>query len=342
MTTSKTSNRSLDVIILLLVLVILLIVYDSISIKKETLEGFTVVFLSIILEAIPFVMIGAFVSSIIQIFVSEKTISRIIPKNKVVGLLVASLMGIIFPVCECAIVPIVRRLIKKGVPLHIAVTFMMAVPIVNPVVLASTYYAFAGQTYMVFLRGFLGFVASILIGYIISIIHNKANPLKAMPHEHHHTHSHSCDSCHHHDKPNSRKNILSTAYDVIMHTGHELKHVGKFLIIGAFLSALMQTFVDRNLLLSIGQSNISSILVMMTLAFVLSLCSVADAFVASTFVGQFTNGSIVAFLIFGPMIDIKNTLMLNSSFKIKFIIKLISVIFIVCFILALIVSILGV
>ena len=147
-------------------------------IQKDYLEGFTIVFLCIILEALPFVMVGAFVASIIQIFVSEQTIAKIIPKNRFVGLIAASLMGIIFPVCECAIVPIMTRLIKKGVPLNIAVTFMLAVPIVNPVVLTSTYYAFPGQTYMVFLRGFLGLISAILIGYLIGIIQDKNNPLK--------------------------------------------------------------------------------------------------------------------------------------------------------------------
>lgn len=324
------------------------------NIQKNYLEGFTIVFLSIILEAIPFVMIGTFISSIIKIFVSEKTIARIIPKSRFVGLVAASLMGLIFPVCECAIVPIMRRLIKKGVPVYIAVTFMLAVPIVNPVVLASTYYAFSGEVYMVFLRGFLGLTSAILIGHIVGITQND-NPLKnntshkhiecGCSHEHNH-HQHSHDSCgcghDHHSVSSGKGSIFSKVIDIIEHTSLELYDVGKFLIIGAFLSALMQTFLSRSYILSIGQGKVSSTIVMMVLAFVLSLCSEADAFIARTFVGQFTTGSIVGFLILGPMIDIKNTLMLSGSFKIKFVVKLIAIISLVCFTMAILVNIMGI
>lgn len=320
--------------------------------EKSYLEGFTIVFLSIILEAIPFVMIGSFISSIIKIFVSEKAIARIIPKSRFVGLVAASLMGFVFPVCECAIVPIMRRLIKKGVPIHIAVTFMLSVPIVNPVVLASTYYAFSGEAHMVFLRGFLGLTSAILIGHIVGIIQNN-NPLKnntSQDHircgcsdEHNH-HSHDICGCghDHHSVIGKKDSILSKGINIIEHTGLELYNVGKFLIIGAFLSALMQTFISRSYILSIGEGKISSTIVMMVLAFVLSLCSEADAFIARTFVGQFTTGSIVGFLILGPMIDIKNTLMLSSSFKIKFVIKLITIISLVCFTMAMLVNIMGI
>lgn len=320
----------------------------SLIIKNDYLEGFTIVFLSIILEAIPFVMIGAFISSIIQIFVSEKTIAKIIPRNRFVGLVVASLMGFIFPVCECAIVPIMRRLIKKGVPLHIAVTFMLAVPIVNPIVLASTYYAFSSEAYMVFLRGVLGLISAILIGHIVGIIQNKDSLLKNNDVDEHtdcgcsHTHHHSCSCGHDHHADDSRNGIISKTSSIIEHTSLELYSVGKFLIIGAFLSALMQTFISRSYILSIGQGKISSTITMMILAFVLSLCSEADAFIARTFVGQFTTGSIVGFLILGPMIDIKNTLMLSSSFKMKFVMKLITIISLVCFIMAMLVNIMGI
>ncbi len=340
-------NKVENLIIFLLSIIITIILFKIIIsfkgnassfIQKDDLEGFTIVFLSIIFEAIPFVMIGAFVSSIIQIFVSEQFIAKIIPKSRFIGLIAASLMGFIFPVCECAIVPIMRRLIKKGVPLHIAVTFMLAVPIVNPVVLASTYYAFSGQAYMVFLRGILGLIGAIIIGHLIGKIQNKKTPLK---HETNHEH-HSC-SCgyHYHSQQSNRRDIVSKIINIIQHTSSELYNVGKFLIIGALLSALMQTFISRSYILSIGHGIVSSSIVMMILAFVLSLCSEADAFIARTFVGQFTTGSIVGFLIFGSMIDIKNTLMLSGSFKLKFVIKLIATISIVCFIITMMVNIVG-
>jgi len=122
---------------------------------------------------------------------------------------------------------------------------------------------------------------------------------------------------------------------VLSHTNSELYDVGRFLIAGAFISAVMQVFVPRTVLMSIGNSPLSSILLMMVMAFVLSLCSEADAFIASTFRYQFASSSLLAFLIFGPMIDIKNTLMLAGAFKSKFVIRLVGTIAIVCFGLAL-------
>lgn len=340
-------------ILLLLFMLCILITFNSIrsldtemisSIKKDYLEGFTIIFLSTILEAIPFVMIGAFISSIIQIFVSEETIAKIIPKNRYIGLVVASLMGIVFPVCECAIVPIVRRLIKKGVPIHLGITFMLAVPIVNPVVLASTYYAFSNQIYIVFLRGFLGWTSAMLIGHVVGILQDGKNPFKKQIHnkDSQDCHHSSCGCGHEHSHHDNKNTVFSKLNNIIDHASLELYDVGKLLIIGAFLSAISQIFVPREWILSVGRGQASSIVMMMILAFVLSLCSEADAFIAKTFLGQFTTGSIVGFLILGPMLDIKNIIMLSGSFKPKFILKHSITIILVCFMMAMMINIMGI
>jgi uncharacterized protein len=126
----------------------------------------------------------------------------------------------------------------------------------------------------------------------------------------------------------NKSKILS----LIDHTSAELYGIGRYLIVGAMLSAAFQTFIAKNSILAVGQRTLFSIMVMMALAFILSICSEADAFIAKTFLGQFTIGSITAFLILGPMIDLKNTLMLSGAFKINFVIKLIIYIFSICFI----------
>ncbi len=137
----KTYDGEIILIKMLSVIIILLLASyfaknnTLIPLNSRVINDFASIFLSIIFEGIPFILIGALASSIIQIFVSEETIARIIPKNKFVGVFIASLVGLVFPVCECAIVPITRRLLKKGVPLSIAITFMLSVPIMNPVVL---------------------------------------------------------------------------------------------------------------------------------------------------------------------------------------------------------------
>ncbi|MGG1397733.1 permease [Bacillus salipaludis] len=270
------------------------------------------IFLSIILEAIPFILLGVFVSAIIQSFVSENMIRKVLPRNAYLALIPAALLGIIFPICECAVVPVVRRLIKKGMPSHVGVVFMLSAPILNPVVYASTYYAFKSTPYIANARMFVGFISSIIIGLIIYRRFKGENILKPTQsghHEHHH---------HHHTK---RNKLLETLY----HASDELFDTGKYLFIGAFLASLFQAFLDRNVLLSIGTSTTFAPGVMMGLAYLLSVCSSADAFVASSFGSTFTEGSILAFLVFGPMIDIKNTLMLFGYFKKKFVLFLLMV-----------------
>jgi uncharacterized membrane protein YraQ (UPF0718 family) len=292
--------------------------------ESNLIQNFSVIFISIVLEALPFIMLGAIVSAVIQVFVSENTIARILPKNKFLGVMAAALSGLIFPVCECAVIPIARRLIKKGVPLNMAVAFMLAVPIVNPVVLLSTYYAFHAQPYMVAVRGGFGLIIAVTIGILIEALQHKTGAIKLSYIE-----SGSACSC---GYDHTYKKNRSKFMDIIHHTNAELYDIGKFLIMGAFISAFFQSIISRELVLTLGQHPVYSIIAMMVFAYLISLCSEADAFIASTFVGQFTQGSIVAFLLLGPMIDIKNTLMLSYSFKKSFIVKLISLIFALCFI----------
>lgn len=291
--------------------------------ENSIFQNFSVVFISIVLEALPFILLGAIVSAMIQVFISEDTIKRFLPKNKPLGLLAAALSGFIFPVCECAVIPIARRLIKKGVPLNMAIAFMLAVPIVNPVVLLSTYYAFHAKPYMVLIRGGLGLLIAISIGMLIDVLQNGKEPLK--PSFMYKGGICSCGYDHTYKKQNSK------FMEIIQHTNSELYDIGKFLILGAFISASFQTLISRKYVLLLGQHPIYSILAMMVFAFLISLCSEADAFIANTFVGQFTPGALVAFLLLGPMIDIKNTFMLSASFKKSFIVKLITLIFIMCF-----------
>lgn len=326
--------------LLIAVIVYMLKLFSILYINKSILNNFTTIFFSIILEGIPFIILGSFISSLIQVFVSEERLARFIPRNKLLGTFIAAFIGLLFPVCECAIVPIVKRLIKKGLPLNMAVTFMLAVPIINPIVLVSTYYAFLGKPYMVFLRAGFGVAAAMIIGYLASILQTN-DPLKnSIDHEehecscghHNHVHHHHNEHFHEHEHTNSKWS------EIIGHTNSEVYDVGKLFIIGAFLAAALQTFIPRQLILSIGSGNLSSIIVMMTLAFVLSICSETDAFIARTFLNQFTLGSIIGFLILGPMIDIKNTIMLSGNFKLGFVIKLVFLIIAICFIAAVVVG----
>ncbi|MCM1991903.1 permease [Oceanirhabdus seepicola] len=333
-------------------------IFKFIYFDNGAINSFIMIFMSIIMEGFPFILLGSFISSLIHLFVSEKTIKRILPQKNILGIMVASLLGIIFPVCECAIVPIVRRLIKKGLPIHIAITFMISVPIVNPIVMVSTYYAFSNISTAI-LRSGLGYLCACIIGIIILILGDKkplkqkkitkGNVMKKKKIVFTHSHDCGCGHCNEESEKNnkiySQKNrqafIKDMLLEIIHHTNEELKTIGKYFTIGALLSAIFQVIISRDVLSIVGGNSVISISIMLILAFVLSLCSEADAFIAKTFASTFTSGSVLGFMILGPMIDLKNTLMLSSSFKGKFIAKLIFVIFSVVFILGCIINLLG-
>ncbi len=326
--------------------------YDGELFAMATLQSFKTIFLGILLEALPFILIGSFVSSIIQIFVTEESLAKIIPKNAGLGIVTAALLGFAFPICECAIIPVIRRLIKKGVPLSMAIAFMLAAPILNPVVLASTYYAFSAFTEIVIMRAAFGFIIAVAIAAAVKLLF-KGNQLtgEENPHHHHHhdccshgAHSHG-EECHSHEQKednHSSSRLLGGVVEVMEHTSSEFFDVGKYLIFGAILSALVQTIVPRSSLIAIGQGPVSSVLLMLSLAFILSLCSEADAFVARSFLSQFTTGSIMGFLVLGPMLDIKNTLMLLGTFKKKFVLSLMALIFFFTFTMAIILNMAGI
>lgn len=267
----------------------------------DRLQIFKTMFISIILEALPFILIGVFVSALLQVFVSEETMRKWIPKNPVLGILAASVLGIIFPICECGMVPVIRKLIKKGMPLYVAVVFILAGPILNPIVFFSTYIAFRARPEIAYARMGLAFVLALVIGLLIYRF-VKDNQLKeSMPSEgHQHVHD----------------NKLS---EIMAHSTSEFFEMGKFLFIGALVAAGLQTFVARESLAAIGNGMVSSHLVMMTLAYLLSLCSTSDAFVASSFSTTFSAGSLVAFLVFGPMMNLKGTIMLAAVFRTRFV-----------------------
>ncbi|MGD6817002.1 permease [Metabacillus sp. 84] len=271
------------------------------------------IFLSIILEAIPFIILGVFVSALIQVFVSEETVQRLIPKNPLLALFPASLLGIIFPVCECAIVPVVRRLIKKGMPLHTGMVFLAAGPVLNPVVFASTYYAFQSNPQIAYGRMGLAFISALLIGLIIYLVFRNSDQLKrSVP---------AADEHGDHSEVEPSR-FKATLY----HAADEFFDMGKYLIFGAAIASLFQTFLDRSVLESIGSNDLQSPVIMMAFAYILSLCSEADAFVAASFGGMFSAGAILSFLVYGPMIDLKNTIMLLAYFRTKFVFVLLLVI----------------
>jgi uncharacterized membrane protein YraQ (UPF0718 family) len=281
-------------------------------------QQFSTIFLSIVIEAIPFVLIGVIIAGCIQIFVTEEQIRRWIPKNQFLAAMVGCVMGAFFPACECGIVPIVRRLVAKGVPLHAAVGFLLSGPLINPIVILSTYMAFGNDGTIAALRMGIGFVDALIIALIIGFLF-PSNQLKTP----------AVSDVREHVK---RAPLFHRLEEVLKHSIDEFFDTGKYLIIGACIAALMQTYVHTKSLFLFGDGDFGKTIVMMGLAYFLSLCSEADAFIAASFKSLFPVTSILAFLVYGPMIDLKNTIMLLSSFRVRFVLVLLVLITSVVFI----------
>ena len=233
-----------------------------------------------------------------------------------------------------------RRLIRKGMPLYIAVVFIVAGPILNPIVFASTFMAFRSRPEITYSRMGLAFICAVIIGLIVYRF-VRSNPLRegvqtqAEGHSHSHHHSHNQEHTQSHDHGHSRVHNHEEHHHhggkwntVLKHSSDEFFEMGKYLIFGAFLAALVQTMMSREWLVSVGTGDLSSHFFMMAFAYIISLCSTSDAFVASSFAATFSTGSLLSFLVFGPMLDFKGTLMLLAIFKKRFVLILSLLIFV--------------
>ncbi|GHI00832.1 permease [Neobacillus kokaensis] len=286
---------------------------------SPSLLNLNTIFLSILIEALPFVLIGVLIAGVIQVFVTEEHIRRWIPNNKYLAIIMSCVIGALFPACECGIVPIIRRLVGKGVPIYAAIGFMLTGPLINPIVIASTYMAFGNDVKIAGLRMGLGFIIAMIVAFVVSLIF-KGKQLKA-----------SVPSAQSHSHP--IKEPFSTRFwNTLIHSIDEFFDMGKYLIIGAFLAAFVQTYLPAKTLLEAGSGTVSSIAIMMGMAYVLSLCSEADAFIGASFSSFFPTSAILSFLILGPMMDLKNTLMMLSVFRGRFVIGILAVIIATVFI----------
>jgi uncharacterized membrane protein YraQ (UPF0718 family) len=281
-------------------------VFDLASVDEA--QTFLVIGTSIIVEALPFVLLGALVSALIEVFVPDRAFaaaSRLPLHWQVPG---AALAGFAMPVCECGSVPVARRLIMRGVHPAAGFAFMLASPIINPIVLLSTAVAYQGQAAveMVAGRAILGIIVALVAATIIGRPNIAALLRPRAPGGHDHDHGHG---------------PAGKARAVADHLTSDLLFMGRFVIAGAALAAAMQTIVPQDVFTGVLTSPLVGSALLMVLAFVLSLCSEADAFVAVSFI-QFPLGPQLAFLVFGPILDIKLALLYGATFGRDFALRL--------------------
>ena len=280
------------------------------------------IFMGLFLQAVPFLLLGVLISSAIQVFIPVGVLERIFPSNPVFAMGMGIGAGFFLPVCDCASIPVFQGLLKKGVPLPAAICFMTAAPIVNPVILLSTYYAFNGSFRAVFYRTGLGILCSFLI-CIIFFIRKPTDYLKG---EAGNTSFCTC-GCYR----ESRSGRLGRAEQFLWHARMEFYSVARYLVVGIAVSTLFQA-VNLGVLKEWGASCLPvALFAAILLAFLLSLCSSSDAVVARSMAGTFSTVPLLGFLVFGPMMDIKNVMMLRGYFKASFIVRLALTVFAVCF-----------
>jgi uncharacterized protein len=215
----------------------------------------------------------------------------------------AALAGVAFPICECGSVPVARRLMQRGLMPSAAVTFMLAAPVLNPVVIASTFVAFRGRTTlwtMVAGRFFLGMLVAIAVGWVIGN-RSKEELLKPNPEE---AHEHLLEL----GRPEARWRRF------FVHLGNDFLFMGRYLLLGATIAAAIQTFLPASVLTGLADRQVVSVIALMALAAALSLCSESDAFIAASFV-QFGPSAQLGFLVFGPMVDAKLVALYAGTFR---------------------------
>lgn len=279
----------------------------------------SMIFLSIVIEALPFVLLGCIISGALHVYLTPERVKKFLPTNKFLSILVGSTMGIFFPSCECGIVPIVNQFVRKKVPTYTAFAFMLTAPIINPIVLFSTFIAFGNSWKFALLRAVGSLLVAVVVGSWLAYFYKQPilneEGIRAMQEVPVHQHDH-------HEKT-SRIHAIGHVLD---HSLDEFFDTGRYLMIGALLSASMQTYLPTKWILTLGSTKLLAIFVMIILAVILSLCSEADAFIGSSLLSLFGQAPVIAFLVFGPMVDIKNLLMMKRYFNTRFIVSMVGLV----------------
>lgn len=270
------------------------------------------IFLSIIIEALPFVLIGSIISGIIEVYITPERVYRFLPRNKFGRIFFGTFVGFIFPSCECGIVPIINRFLEKKVPSYTAVPFLVTAPVINPIVLFATYSAFGNSLKMALYRALGSLLVATVLGIFLGFIQTDSIQKEQRKAVHEHNFSGL-------SKGKKLFQVLVQAIDEFFDTG-------RYLVFGCLFASLVQVYVPTRILTSISATPIIAILLLMALSFLLSLCSEADAFVGSSLLSSFGLAPVLAFLVIGPMLDVKNLLMMKNYLKARFIWQFIGIV----------------
>lgn len=254
------------------------------------------IFVSIIVQALPFLVLGVVLSGAIAAFVPASFWKKALPKNPALAVPVAGAAGAVLPGCECASVPVANGLMSRGVAPAAALAFLLSAPAINPIVLASTFVAFPGEPMMVVARFIASLGTAVIMGWLW-LRFGKAQWLRIGPRDH---------------------LVGSNSWHTFRLTAtHDFLHAGGFLVIGGLFAAALNVVVPQAWLSAVADQPILSVLVLAGLAVLLSICSEADAFVAASLT-EFSLTAKLAFLVVGPMVDLKLISLQAGTFSGKF------------------------
>lgn len=273
---------------------------DNLAPFRGQVQDVITLALSLLIESLPFIVLGIALSIVVQVFVPTSWLESWLPKNPFARRAIVSLFGMFLPVCECGNVPLARGLLGRGYGVGDSVTFLFAAPIVNPVTIITTHQAFGFDDGILVWRLLAGYLLANLLGWLFS---RHPNPRELL----------------------TTRFVRECALPVSQRGGTRWEKVGSLfvsestalmpaLIVGALIAGVIQVGVSREVLLALGTDPIISVLALIMLAFVISVCANVDAFFILPFAQTFLPGSIVAFLVFGPLIDIKMVALLRTTF----------------------------
>jgi uncharacterized membrane protein YraQ (UPF0718 family) len=281
-----------------------LVVLGFVCVPKLMLEGsvndFFMLTFSVIIESVPFLILGSFLAAVVRIYVPLTWFIKVLPKHSHLRRFVLSFFGVLLPVCECGNIPMARGLMLKGFTVPEATVFLLAAPIVNPVTIITTHQAFGWDGSILIWRVVGGLLIANFIGWLFAQ-HPEPEKLLAPSFEH------ACRV----DSGQVQSKKVSNLANL---TTHELLFLLPTLIIGAVVAALVQVLVPREVLVAVGNDFFLSVLVMLLLAVIIAICSNVDSFFALSFASTFTNGSLITFLLAGPLIDVKMIALMRTTF----------------------------
>jgi uncharacterized protein len=300
-----------------------------------TILDFLVAFSSVLWEAMPFIVLGAVVAGILEEFLPQEFITRLLPTAVVPAVMIGALLGLLFPMCECGIVVVMRRLLRKGLPLSCCIAYMLAGPIINFVVIFSTWVAFRDHKIndqsigpeMVGMRVGFAFVVATITALVVHLQHRKygnalLTPLAVPPVVPQPELTQPAAEGAANTPPAPKPTAFERLGNVSSTALHDFVDITVFLILGAVLAALARSYITEDEIRALSENQpYLAIPAMMLLAVLMCLCSEADAFVAASFTKMHMSAKL-AFLVLGPMLDIKLMLMYTRVFRVRLIVTI--------------------